>query len=176
MSALFIGLSLGTKLLPGLLFVPLLVSRSPGRARRVQVIAAVVTVAYLPFVVWDAGGLWANFVRFNFVRASDSTSIVDYLPTVVSKAMLVVVLGALVWLYRQIGRRGWTTRRRLDFVLAAHLGVLATGPILHNNYLVWLLPVAALHLTHEVSGWREPTQLVGAHATRERVAVGNAHD
>ena len=154
LGAVLVALSLGTKLLPGLLFAPLLLPTAARRSRAAfGVLAGVVIAIYLPFAIWDAQGLWANSGRFNFVRASDSTSIVHFVPDVVSTAMLVAVVIGLALMYRRLARREWSVRSRLDFLVAAHLGVLATGPILHNNYLVWLLPIVALQLANEIGGW-----------------------
>ena len=141
LAAVAIGLSIGAKPLPGLLWVPLL-SRQP-RALAVALLVAV--AGFLPFIWWDAGALWGN-ISYPFLnRYTDSTAVAHYLAPGGRRILSVAGIGACgIFGWRWL----WTGKAaaELDYLLVAHVAVLAVGSVFHNNYLVWLMPVMALVL------------------------------
>ena len=141
-AAVCIALSIASKALPGALLVPMLI----GADRRAwMAFAGTVVAAFLPFVLWDARGLVLDIVVFNFVRETDSTALAYFLPRGLRPALVPVGVASLLALVVTFHRRGWSSRNRPMYVIAAVLVVLATGKVFHNNYLVWLLPFVGLH-------------------------------
>jgi hypothetical protein len=59
-----------------------------------------------------------------------------------------VVVVALAW---RAHRLAWGTRATLEYLTFGHLMVLSSGTTLHNNYLVWVLPLVSLYLVVAVS-------------------------
>lgn len=141
LAAVAIGLSIGAKPLPGLLWLPLL-SRNP---RALLLAIGVAMASFAPFIVWDAAGLWGN-VSYPFMnRYTDSTAVAHYLSPLGRKVLSLTALGfcgAFGWRWLRTG----DARAELDYLLVAHVAVLASGTVFHNNYLVWLMPVMALVL------------------------------
>jgi hypothetical protein len=136
-----LGLSLASKVAPGIFYLPLLSRRNP--VCWVFIGISTITVT-LPFLIWDAKGLIDNWLIFGFARPSDSTSPMFFLNPAQKLIVSVVVLGSVgvVGLYGHLKR--WPITVALLFVAAAHLGAIGIAPVLHNNYFVWVLPVLAL--------------------------------
>ena len=140
LAALALGLSINAKLLPGLLFVPALL-RAP---RRFVVLAPTVALAgFLPLAILDWRGLWFN-IGYPLMRAPDSSALAFLLPPGGQILLRVASVAALAAAGMAAHARGWNPRATLNWLLAAHLIVLGTGGTLHNNYLVWLLPLITL--------------------------------
>jgi hypothetical protein len=140
-AALFIGLSVACKILPGLLTVPLLLAC---RRRTWALFLLPILATHLPFLAWDATGFINNIVLFNWGRPTDSTALAHFL----GRPLLVGVQGAgLAAMALALGRarqRQWSARSMLSYLWIAHAAVLLGGAIFHNNYLLWLLPLLAL--------------------------------
>jgi hypothetical protein len=140
-AAFFIGLSVASKTLPGVVYVPLLLACRP---RTWVAFVAPVVVSFVPFLVWDGTGLVNNIVRFNLGRPTDSTALAHFLPRpgmlfVQAIGLLVLVLALL-----RARRRGWAPSAILAYLWVANAAALAGGTVFHNNYLLWLLPLLAL--------------------------------
>jgi hypothetical protein len=139
--ALFVGASIATKLLPGVIFLPLLLGI---RKHHWPLVLIPIVLSYGPFLVWDATGFINNIVLFNFARPTDSTALAHF----VGKTQLLwVETGALVTIAMALFfcfRKGWSLRSRLIYLWTGHIAVLICGTIFHNNYLVWLLPLFGL--------------------------------
>ncbi|MDH5675303.1 MAG: hypothetical protein OEZ06_24495 [Myxococcales bacterium] len=139
--AMLLGCAVGAKLLPTLLYLPLLLTLP----RRCWLLfAACAITPYLPFLVWDARGLFDNVVMFPLTRGGNTTSLAFYLPAwarpLHAAAFAVVMLGFLA----RAARARFAVRPFMDYLLVAHMALLAGSQILHNNYSVWFGPLLAL--------------------------------
>jgi hypothetical protein len=141
LAAVALGLSMGAKTLPGLIWLPLLV-REP---RALLLACSVAAAGYAPFVIWDARGVWYNLTYVFLSRYTDSTSIVHYLSPVFRWLLSTAALGTCAFLGWRAVKAG-DLRAELDYLIVAHVAVLASASVFHNNYLVWLLPVLVLVL------------------------------
>jgi len=143
-SGLLLGLSMAAKPLPGALFLLLL----PGTVRAGPFALGLAggLAPYLPDLWRTPRELVANLVLFNLARPPDSTGLAAFLPgwaaplPVLASAALVA---AAAWAYH----RG----RRTPADLAAASALVATlflagGKLIHRNYLLWWLPLAAAAL------------------------------
>lgn len=139
-SAVSLGLSMASKLLPGLLYAPLLLR---ARKRHWGQLGLMAVLIYLPFAIWSPAGMMSNVLVYAYTRGYDSTSLSYFISAgarvVLQVAIAATLLALLCWAHRGL----WSLDRALVFLLAAHLGVFAGGTYFHNNYLVWLLPVVA---------------------------------
>src|SRR3989344_362774 len=147
LAALALALSLGSKIAPGLLFLPLII-RSPLRMGLTMVI--VLAVFYMPFLLWDAEGLKNTFLVTMVNRSTDSTSLIHFISPSAALILKMTVLSALAVLVIWVTRRGWTGIRAFRYLAFAHIGFLFVAPSIHNNYLTWLLPVLGLALICEI--------------------------
>ena len=139
-AAVMLGISLGAKFLPGLLFVPLLL-KAP---RRYTAIALGVALAcFAPLVVPDWRGFWLN-MSYPFTRAADSTALMFFLGPVERNIVRGAAAALLLAAFVRAHQRQWTLEASVDWLVVSHLIVLGIGGTLHNNYLVWLLPLFAL--------------------------------
>jgi len=139
-----VGLSIATKLLPGVAMLPALIP-----ATRRDHFAAGVAVGLLPIVPFLIAGprdFWGNIVLFNLTRLPDSTSWLHAATASVATAahlvFTVAILAAVVYVWRRSPPA--ITRA----ALAAMLGIAAilAGPGAHHNYQLWWMPFYALML------------------------------
>jgi len=142
----FIGVSLAAKFLPALLFVPLL-AKAPRRFWPVPVIVA--AALFTPFAAWSWHGFWQN-IGYPFTRPPDSTALVFFCTHAERIGVRVLAIAILGGLALRAHLRAWDRRSAVTYLVFAHIAVLASGTALHNNYLVWLLPLVSLYLTEEV--------------------------
>ncbi len=143
LTALFVGASIASKLFPGALYVPLLLAVRP---RDWWPLPVVLAASYGPFLAWDAPGLVANLVSFNFVRSTDSTALVHFLRPGTAwlvKGLGIALIGYGLW---RAMRAGWTPRATLAYLLVAHGAAFLAAGTFHNNYLIWVTPLLGLFL------------------------------
>ena len=147
LAGLCLGISLSVKLLPAGLLLPCCLP-SDGRDRVRY--AAGIAVGAVPLVLaalWSPEPLWSNLVLFNLSRAADSTSWLYWAPSFMSP----VARGALVIVYFWIAVFVWRGRA-IPLTVRCGLGAililmsLLTGPIAHNNYQLWWLPLGSVVL------------------------------
>ncbi len=161
-----VGLSIATKLLPGVAMLPALIP-----ATRRDLFAAGVAVGLLPIVPFFMAGpqeFWGNIVLFNLTRLPDSTSWLHAVPasvaTVAHLVFAVSILAAAVYVWRRSPPA--ITRA----ALAATLGIatILTGPGAHHNYQLWWMPFYALALALALA----PKGRVG-YTSAENIASGD---
>ncbi len=144
LSGAALGLSLSAKPLPGALLLLLL----PGTVRALPFAAGVLVglLPYVPDLLATPRELVANLVLFNLERPGDSTGAGAELPAALAALPQLagaLLVAAVVVAYHR-GRR--STR---DLAVAAALVAtlfLAGGKLIHRNYLLWWLPLAAVAL------------------------------
>jgi hypothetical protein len=137
-AGVLLGLSVGAKLFPGMLLLPLLLNRHWLRGGLGFGLAVLVGVG--PAAVLDGRGLFTNVVGFNLWRGADSTSLAYFVPERF-RAWLLAVAG-LVAVMLWVG--AWRQRSRARLLVATTgtlLVFLASAKVFHNNYLVWLIPI-----------------------------------
>lgn len=130
---LCLALALGSKLLPAALYLPLLISvRSP---HAVLAFGAAAVALFGPWLIWDAHGLFYNFLLWGVLRDADSTSWVYRVAPVISfPIQLLLVMFAAVLAYRLISGRD----RRWAWIFAAMtVSAVAVTSAFHNNYIPW---------------------------------------
>ena len=140
-AAFLIGVSVACKVLPGLIYVPLLLSC---RRRTWAVGLVPVLAAYVPFLAWDAQGFVNNTFLFNLGRPADSTALAFSISGTTRALVQVAGLAAACFSLNRACKQAWTLSAVLSYLWVAHVAVLLSGPIFHNNYLVWLLPLLSL--------------------------------
>lgn len=148
-----VGLSLSTKLLPGVLFIPCCL---PSAHRGWY--AAGITIGLVPTLVFLAlspRDLIYNAVLFSIMRSVDSTSW-SYGMTAEPRmlvtavvAVAVLSIAVYVWCKRP------TLADRCGFGVICIIGSLLIGPINHRNYQLWWLPLFAVLLG--AATYRHPT-------------------
>ena len=135
-AACAIGISTAAKLLPGLVFVPLLFA-GPWWSSALALAMPLVCLA--PFAIDDWTGLQHN-IGYPFTRDPDSTALMFSLTGPMVWIVRLIALAVIGWLLWRAQRRHWAHVEMLEWILGAQLAILAAGATLHNNYLVWLLP------------------------------------
>jgi hypothetical protein len=138
-AGLILGLALGVKLLPAALFIPCLLKPRQRRRTLLGILCGIV-IWNIPMLVSEPSGFVCNYYLFNFLRPTDSTSFMHYLSNGWRTFVKVIALPALylTLLYNFMTRESVTSWAYLFYSMAL---LFATGPILHNNYFVWFVPV-----------------------------------
>jgi hypothetical protein len=142
-AGLMVGLSIATKLIPGIVMLPCaLPARGERRRYALGVLAGLLPI--VPFAATAPDAFVDNVVLFNLVRPIDDTSWLLGLPPLAIAA----ARGAAVALLAAIAVRIWRRAPRLDErCLLAALAILAgfaAGPGMHHNYYLWFLPLLAI--------------------------------
>jgi hypothetical protein len=161
-----VGLSIATKLLPGVAVLPALIP-----ATRRDLFAAGVVVGLLPvvpFVIAGPQDFWGNIVLFNLARLPDSTSWLQAAPASIASAVHLLFAAAILVAAFYVWRRSPPVIARA--VLAAMFGIAAilAGPGAHHNYQLWWLPFYALALALALA----PAGRVG-YISAENIASGD---
>jgi hypothetical protein len=148
LAGMSLGLSLAAKILPAALVGLLLLRLVPVRQRRLLTGAALTAgLVHLPFFLWAPREMAANLLLFNLVRPTNSSSIRRWLPhafeSLVSLTQIAVVAGCLWFWYRARTRDSATFFRTAALLLIVFV---ALSKVVHNNYLWWIQPFAALAL------------------------------
>jgi hypothetical protein len=146
-AGLAVGLSVGAKLLPGLLLLPLLL---PSGRRSLPAFLAGLGLALAAPLALDREGFVANVLEFGLTRAPDSTALAAFLPPPWRSALSLAAALAMALTAVTLLRAGGTSRARLDYLVGAHLALFLGAPVLHNNYLLWLLPWLGLWLSRQL--------------------------
>jgi hypothetical protein len=140
---LCVAAAMGCKLFPALLLAPLLLVPPPGcgeRGRRAALLAcgAGLAALFLPFLIWDAAGFWANAVLWPSAMRPDNTHWSFYAsPSLRLAAGAVlgcaVAAGAVVLVRRrEQGAAAW-----LKYLAASSAALVLAGVAFHNNYAPW---------------------------------------
>jgi glycosyl transferase family 87 len=142
-AGLMVGLSIATKLIPGVVMLPCaLPARGQRRRYALGVLAGL--LAIVPFAATAPDAFVANVVLFNLVRPIDDTSWLLGL----SPVAIVTARAAAVAVLAAIAVRIWRRAPRLDerclLATLAILAVFAVGPGMHHNYYLWFLPLLAI--------------------------------
>ncbi len=137
-----IALAVGSKSLPGLLFLPLLLRfRSP---YPLLLFAGLVTAIYLPWVLWDPKGILYNVFLWPLLTAKSNNSWQYFAPAWVALVTRGLALCALtvLWLRYLLEKE---TRLFWTLAMSSTIVLLASG-YFGNNYVPWasLWMVAAI--------------------------------
>jgi len=128
-----LGLALGSKIVPAILFLPLLlVTRSKRAAAAFALTAAAVL---LPWVGWDASGFFANVFLWPSMMAPVPNSwVFGAPPWLVLSARIVLAIGMLL-LGLRIGLR--REKRLCSAMAIINVLVVAGAAATWNNYVTW---------------------------------------
>ena len=146
LAGLCVGLSISTKLLPGILFIPCcLPQKNPPKLRWWYAVGVVLgLLPTLVFLVWSPIDLFSNALLFNTQRPIDSTSWLFELPSFISWfirvgfAAMILGVAAYVWFNKP------TLIMRCGLGAICILATILSGPIVHSNYQLWWLPLLAI--------------------------------
>jgi hypothetical protein len=153
LAGLCVGLSISTKLVPGILFLPCCLPTNARERFRYVAGTAIGLLPLLLVALWSPIAVWNNLVVFNLFRSVDSTSWLAVVPPIVDPiargvfAIVFLGIAAAVWRAREM-----TTVRRCALGAIAILTALLSGPAVHNNYQLWWLPLFAVILAVSLDG------------------------
>jgi hypothetical protein len=179
LAGLLIGLSIATKLFPGVL-VAICCLRRPGILRYAAGGLAGFLIPVAGFVAWDPMAFLRNIVLFIFLRPPDVTSWMYGLPSVIPLMARLLFLASLVAATSYNLWKNPTELQRCALVVMCIIGALVTGPDAHNNYIIWWAPFICVLIACQSSallasvfktpqgaaGFAEPAGLKGTLCTR----------
>jgi uncharacterized membrane protein len=143
LAGLFLGLSLSTKLAPGLFAVAVCI---PARPRDWPRYAAGVVVGLLPsiiYLVWSPQDFIRNIFVFQVIRPVETTSWQYFAPAwaALTGRVILITVAALAVLFCIFTKAD--LRRRLSGFLVVTFCALLSGPMYLDNYGIWWIPAAA---------------------------------
>jgi hypothetical protein len=143
-AGLLLGLSVSSKLLPGLAAMPACIPQR-GRGAFCLGFAAGLLPTLLAWISAPRAFL-DNIVRFNFARPADMSSWLCGLPPWISEVGLVAF--GLVWLGLAVFALRYATRvtTRSSLVVLLLVAVLLAAPAMHQNYNLWWIPFLCVGL------------------------------
>jgi hypothetical protein len=134
--ALLVGLAIGCKVFPGLLFLPVLFLKPSWGA--LTVLFTTLITLMLPWMIADAHGFLLNVMLWGSLMDADMTSWVYYAPEQIVLPMKIAVgcLTAItMWCTVRAIQRG-TTWFWMMAIIA--ISTILLGNVFHNNYLPWV--------------------------------------
>ena len=144
LAGLLAGVSFSAKFSPGVFYLALFLKRE--RVPRFFVGLACGLLPMAAFVAWDAGALVRNYLVFHLIKGYDSTSLYSITPRELHLLFPVAqVVGAACILAGNYGDR-IEPRPLIYRLLLLILVFEATYKEVHENHLIWFIPLAALHL------------------------------
>jgi hypothetical protein len=148
LAGLCMGLGLAAKLVPALIVLPLFLPR----ARRSLVLylggAIIGCLPILPYALMDWPAFRDNILVFNTIRAPDRTSWLADMPVLVIQVLRFLFnIGWLALIGITVGQAA-DIPKRLAASGVALIALLLVGPVMHQNYMLWWLPLLALMLAY----------------------------
>ena len=141
---LCVGVSIATKLMPGVAMLPALI---PASRRDLFVVGVLVgLLPILPFLVAGPRDFGGNIVLFNLSRLPDSTSWLRAMPESVATASHLVFAAAMLAAAIHVVLRNPPLIARATLAAMLGLAAILAGPGAHHNYQLWWLPFFALAL------------------------------
>ena len=142
-AGLMVGLSIATKLIPGMVMLPCaLPARGERRRYALGVLAGLLPI--IPFAATAPDAFADNVVLFNLVRPIDDTSWLLGLSPLAIAAARAGAVALLAIIAVRIWRRAPRLDERCLLTALATLAVFAVGPGMHHNYYLWFLPLLAI--------------------------------
>jgi len=143
-AGLLAGLSFSAKFSPGVLYLALFLKRE-----RVPRFFAGMVCGLLPlaaFLAWDAGALVRNFLLFHLIKGYDSTSLYSITPHELHPIFPLLQIAAAACILAGNYRDPIVPSSLAYRLLLLTVVVEMTYKEVHENHLIWFIPLAALHL------------------------------
>jgi len=150
--ALLIGLAIGCKIVPGVLFLPLLAGRPDARSSLAFLVGLVAPA--LPWLLFDAQGFLLNAMLWAGLADPDPSSwtfgLAPGLVLAGKAAFAAAALASALWATLALSRN---RNAYLPMALLAML-VIPLGSSFHNNYLSWFIVWSVLAIAAASPGWQ----------------------
>jgi hypothetical protein len=168
LAGLMAGLSISTKLVPGLAVLPCALPAPGGRVRfAVGVLLGLLPI--VPFAAQAPEAFVANVLLFNTTRPIDDTSWLLGLPDIVVMMTRAAILALLLAITARVWRRPPSLDQRCALAALVSMAVLAVGPAMHHNYYLWFIPFLAILAGRAATGVQAPADRP---ATTQQLARG----
>jgi hypothetical protein len=139
-AGLCVGLSISSKLFPGVLFIPCLLPVAGAGRGRYALGILVGLLPILPFALASPQALIDNILLFNLLRAPDSTSWLSLAPGAAIWAARAAFAAIAIGVTATIATRAPGIAARCACAAALVLAAILAGPAAHHNYHLWWLP------------------------------------
>ncbi len=144
LAGLLAGLSFSAKFSPGMFYLALFLKRE-----RIPRFFAGLACGLLPvaaFLAWDAGALLRNSLVFHLIKGYDSTSLYSITPRELHAIFPLVQIATMGCVLVGNYTRGIEPRSLVYRLLILVVVIEATYKEVHENHLIWIIPLAALRL------------------------------
>jgi hypothetical protein len=165
LSGFYVGLSISTKLLPGLLLAPCAL---PPAGQRWPYLAGMIVglIPALFFVAISPAALYDNIIVFNAARPPDSTSWLAFAPAAAQSAARMVLVATFAAVCLFLWRKTPSLASRCGILAGMTLLAILSGPAAHHNYHLWWLPLVSVLVGLTVTQKADAAKsLLGEHAS-----------
>ena len=147
-----VGLSIATKLMPGVLFAVALLAGAKDRGRMAVAMLVAAIVPHIPFLIDSPRELLSNLVIFNLARPfADPSPLQGVTPGLARSISFGCAILAVVLLPLMVERGRLRDVRLVAATVALGLAIFLFGSKAFNrNYLLWVLPAAATAVATKV--------------------------
>jgi hypothetical protein len=132
---LLVGLAVSAKFLPGLLWIPLLMT--PGLAKRYWAGIAAGLAVCVPFLLWNPHAFISNVLLFIAARPWQPSALLYPAPRFVRILAMLCVAGLYALIARHARTEPICILRRCAYASVLTLAVQLASPTIHQNYFLW---------------------------------------
>jgi hypothetical protein len=148
-----VGLSVGTKILPGAILAgPLILGDQKGRGRAGIAAAMAVIACYFPAALGYKRELVSNLLVFQFIRPPDGTSLVFFLPSGIRQIVRIASWLGVTILTVVSPPAVRDPAKTANRICTIQVVLFWGSSIVHGNYMLWFYPFLAIAVCARV--WR----------------------
>lgn len=134
----WIGLAIVSKLVPGLLFMPIMFMR-PFSWKNWALLFATMALCLAPWLARDAQGFWANVVLWSANMQPDISTWVPYAPPELVRPIKAVMTCVTIVIGLIACRDMYKNERAYGMMAMLAMAIITIGSGFHNNYLSWFM-------------------------------------
>ena len=142
LSGLFIGFSVSTKLLPGILLIPLYLPPRNRFSYFLGLFGGIIPIIY--FLCKSPEEFIRNAFVFNLIRPTDTTSWLHYYSDQIGFIVKIIAIAIFVSISIYSLLRKPSLVIRCELTIISILFILLTSPINHRNYQIWWIPLLCI--------------------------------
>jgi len=149
LSGIFLGLSISTKIFPGIFLLIMFLLGKKFRSALSSL--AVIAIAVIPFLLWNFLAFFVNIIYFNVIRLPNPSSIFYFMPYFIQKIWIFVLILILGFLFYRWYISDKSVHNIIYYFIMISTTFLLMNKVTHRNYLIWVLPFFFIFISKKVN-------------------------